>query len=149
MIPRVILVEVSKAYKWWCNPCLRRMIGSKLAKKAIALLRIGKDPDQSHMDQRSRACILKSCGYLMITRSLSSCQYMASDLFLLYMLMLFDYNHQGVPRIFIFQQSSLTYFQYLNACKSFENYISLHHRNPTICQLKRDGGLGIQSLLTR
>ena len=90
-------------YKLWCNPFLQRTNDSRLAKKAAALRRIGKGSDQSRVDHHWRASTLESCEDLKITRSLSSCLYMTSDLFLLYMLMLFDCNHQGVPRAFVFR----------------------------------------------
>ena len=78
------------------------MNGNKLMKKATALRRIGKDPDQSHVDHRWRASTLESCGDLMIIRSSSSYWYIAFDLFLLYMFILFDCNHQGVPKVLCF-----------------------------------------------
>ena len=67
MIPRVVLVEVSKVYKRWCNLFLRRMIGSELAKKAVALRLVGEDPNQFCMDHHWRASILESCRDLMTT----------------------------------------------------------------------------------
>ena len=94
----VVPVEVSKVYKWWCNPFLRKMIDSKLAKKAAALHRIGKGLDQSYMNHCWRAYTLESCGDLMITRSSSSYWYVALDHCMFYMLMLFDCNHQVVSR---------------------------------------------------
>ena len=65
---------------------------------AAALHQIGKDLDQSYMDHRWKASTLKSCGDLTITRLSSSCWYMASDFCLLYMLMMFNYNYQGVSK---------------------------------------------------
>ena len=102
-ISRVVWMEVSKAYKWWCNPFLWRKVGSELMKKVAALRWIGKGPDQSRVDHHCKISTLKSCEALKIIRSSSSCWYMASDLFLLFILILFDYNHQGVPRAFVFR----------------------------------------------
>ena len=79
------------------------MISSGLAKMNVVLHRIRMDFDQSHVDHHWRASTLESCGDLMIARSLSSCWYMTSDLFLLYIIMLFDCNHQGVSRPFGFR----------------------------------------------
>ena len=78
------------------------MIDNVLAKKAAALFQIVKDPDQSRVDHHWKTSTLESCEDLKITILSSSCWYMTSDLFLLYMLILFDWYHQGVPRILYF-----------------------------------------------
>ena len=95
-VPKKILVEIIKAYKWWCNLFLRRTIDSVLRKKTAVPYRIGKDPDQSYIDHCWRASTLKSHGDIKIASSWSSWWYMTSDLLLLCMLMLFDCNHQGI-----------------------------------------------------
>ena len=66
-------MEVLKAYKQWCNPFLRRMIGSGLTKMVVVLHQIGKDPDLSHVDRRWRASTLEPSGDHFITRSSSTC----------------------------------------------------------------------------
>ena len=96
-------MEVSKVYKWWYNPFLQRTIDSILLKKAAALHHIGKGPDQSRVDHHWRASILESCRDLKITRYSSLCWYMSSDLLFIYMFILFDCNHQGVSRAFVFR----------------------------------------------
>ena len=74
MVPSVVLMEVSKAYRQWCNLFLRRMIVSGLVKMAAALCQIGKDPDLSHMDHRWRASTtFKPCGDHSIARLVFSC----------------------------------------------------------------------------
>ena len=98
-ILKEIVVEVIKAYKLWCNPFLRRMICCELAKKAAALCRIEKGPDQSHVDHHWRASTLESYECFKIISSWSSWWYMTSDLLLICMFLWFDCNHQGIPRI--------------------------------------------------
>ena len=58
-----------------------------------------KGLDQSRMDHHWKTSTLDSYGDLKIIRSSSSYWYMISDLFLLFMCMLFDCNHQGIPRV--------------------------------------------------
>ena len=60
---------------------------------------VEKGPNQSCVDHRWRASTLESCGDIKVTRSWSSHWYMTSDLLLLCIFLIFDYNHQGVPRV--------------------------------------------------
>ena len=66
-ISRVVIVEVIKANKQWCNPLLWRTVGSTLAKKAAAPWWVGKGPDQSCVYHHWRASILEPHRDLKIT----------------------------------------------------------------------------------
>ena len=62
-------MEVMKAYKWWCNQFLRRIVDSELAKKAAAPCRVGKGPDQFCVDHHWRTSTLESHKDIQIIRS--------------------------------------------------------------------------------
>ena len=103
-----------KAYKQWCIVFLRRTIGSILVKKAATPWRVGKGPDQSCVDHCWRASTLESHGDLKIISLWSSWWYMTSSLLPIYMLLWFDCNHQGVPRVCVFRWSCLNVKHYFN-----------------------------------
>ena len=48
-------MDVMKAYKWWYNSFLQRMIGNTLRKKTATPCQIGKGPDLSRVDHHWRA----------------------------------------------------------------------------------------------
>ena len=58
----IILVEDSKAYRWWCYRFLEKKLSSGLVKKAAALYSVEKDPDLSYVDHHWRARTLVSYG---------------------------------------------------------------------------------------
>ena len=68
----MVLVEDSKAYRWWCNHFLRRKAKNILVKKDCSTISIRKDLDQSHVNHHWKTSTLESCGDHSITRSLSS-----------------------------------------------------------------------------